>query len=104
MIRRPPRSTLFPYTTLFRSRGEKAASLEGDAHGRQIAGFDPVHQRHMHLARARGFGLSVEPEEQVVFASHGRGARRERSRLDPRHRVEAVTEVTQVGALRLVAG
>src|SRR3712207_8130755 len=24
MIRRPPRSTLFPYTTLFRSRGEEA--------------------------------------------------------------------------------
>src|SRR5256886_8023564 len=24
MIRRPPRSTLFPYTTLFRSRGERA--------------------------------------------------------------------------------
>src|SRR2546422_3754097 len=24
MIRRPPRSTLFPYTTLFRSRGEKS--------------------------------------------------------------------------------
>src|SRR5256885_13055874 len=23
MIRRPPRSTLFPYTTLFRSRGEQ---------------------------------------------------------------------------------
>src|SRR2546429_7675664 len=27
MIRRPPRSTLFPYTTLFRSRCRKAASL-----------------------------------------------------------------------------
>src|SRR5258708_15103358 len=27
MIRRPPRSTLFPYTTLFRSRGRSAASL-----------------------------------------------------------------------------
>src|SRR5256885_12223957 len=25
MIRRPPRSTLFPYTTLFRSRGRKFA-------------------------------------------------------------------------------
>src|SRR2546422_3152689 len=25
MIRRPPRSTLFPYTTLFRSRGSPAA-------------------------------------------------------------------------------
>src|SRR5258707_3128507 len=26
MIRRPPRSTLFPYTTLFRSTGRKAGS------------------------------------------------------------------------------
>src|SRR5215467_230438 len=30
MIRRPPRSTLFPYTTLFRSRGRRAA---GRVHG-----------------------------------------------------------------------
>src|SRR3989454_11497910 len=28
MIRRPPRSTLFPYTTLFRSRIDVAATLE----------------------------------------------------------------------------
>src|SRR4029434_5522778 len=28
MIRRPPRSTLFPYTTLFRSRGEHANSTQ----------------------------------------------------------------------------
>src|SRR2546430_3171514 len=28
MIRRPPRSTLFPYTTLFRSRKELAAALQ----------------------------------------------------------------------------
>src|SRR2546430_12376949 len=27
MIRRPPRSTLFPYTTLFRSAGRRAPSL-----------------------------------------------------------------------------
>src|SRR5260370_18792661 len=27
MIRRPPRSTLFPYTTLFRSRHRRAAAL-----------------------------------------------------------------------------
>src|SRR3989441_8436047 len=27
MIRRPPRSTLFPYTTLFRSRAPKAQAL-----------------------------------------------------------------------------
>src|SRR5436305_11132694 len=30
MIRRPPRSTLFPYTTLFRSRGEEALAVIGD--------------------------------------------------------------------------
>src|SRR5947209_16142506 len=29
MIRRPPRSTLFPYTTLFRSRGHCAAHRRG---------------------------------------------------------------------------
>src|SRR2546422_9150930 len=28
MIRRPPRSTLFPYTTLFRSQGEKGTTLQ----------------------------------------------------------------------------
>src|SRR2546427_8632464 len=28
MIRRPPRSTLFPYTTLFRSRNESRASAK----------------------------------------------------------------------------
>src|SRR3712207_8920396 len=38
MIRRPPRSTLFPYTTLFRSRAVDALALEhvdlGQQHGR----------------------------------------------------------------------
>src|SRR2546422_5283920 len=33
MIRRPPRSTLFPYTTLFRSRGPGAARLFGIVQG-----------------------------------------------------------------------
>src|SRR3989442_6329573 len=34
MIRRPPRSTLFPYTTLFRSRtGDAGASHEGPLAG-----------------------------------------------------------------------
>src|SRR2546427_6848721 len=30
MIRRPPRSTLFPYTTLFRSRGYAQYGARGD--------------------------------------------------------------------------
>src|SRR3712207_8501937 len=47
MIRRPPRSTLFPYTTLFRSCGDlvasradlrraRAASTEGPTGGRHV--------------------------------------------------------------------
>src|SRR3712207_7030720 len=31
MIRRPPRSTLFPYTTLFRSGGDGRADADGAA-------------------------------------------------------------------------
>src|SRR2546426_7889163 len=30
MIRRPPRSTLFPYTTLFRSKQKRHTRLQGD--------------------------------------------------------------------------
>src|SRR2546426_5282420 len=33
MIRRPPRSTLFPYTTLFRSRGTRAVNTHAQAGG-----------------------------------------------------------------------
>src|SRR3712207_7496074 len=42
MIRRPPRSTLFPYTTLFRSGlAEQAPVVEADRH-RCPVGEDPV--------------------------------------------------------------
>src|SRR2546422_2373776 len=37
MIRRPPRSTLFPYTTLFRSRFERPMTLPNQAFGRRRA-------------------------------------------------------------------
>src|SRR5438034_1636441 len=33
MIRRPPRSTLFPYTTLFRSRAKRTWAWRGDTSG-----------------------------------------------------------------------
>src|SRR2546429_7020173 len=38
MIRRPPRSTLFPYTTLFRSREQHRDDRDGDRYDRpQVA-------------------------------------------------------------------
>src|SRR5258707_1213285 len=36
MIRRPPRSTLFPYTTLFRSRIDARRHQVADQHGRAL--------------------------------------------------------------------
>src|SRR5690242_20840997 len=52
MIRRPPRSTLFPYTTLFRSvhdhGGGRAARREDERRhprpGRKVRGMDPLHE------------------------------------------------------------
>src|SRR5258707_3832763 len=41
MIRRPPRSTLFPYTTLFRSR-----ALPGGEPGLPAAGAGPARERY----------------------------------------------------------
>src|SRR5258708_13673580 len=49
MIRRPPRSTLFPYTTLFRSDLGHAAAVELDrrlqGRARIEAGADPLRDR-----------------------------------------------------------
>src|SRR2546427_5249292 len=41
MIRRPPRSTLFPYTTLFRSRGGR----HGHGHVRAVQRHRKAHHR-----------------------------------------------------------
>src|SRR3712207_6922397 len=46
MIRRPPRSTLFPYTTLFRSRpAEAGRQAEGLLHPAAEAGGDLRHAK-----------------------------------------------------------
>src|SRR6266498_3809581 len=44
MIRRPPRSTLFPYTTLFRSGPDAPATATGTAPAHRPAGGPPVHR------------------------------------------------------------
>src|SRR2546426_2265083 len=72
MIRRPPRSTLFPYTTLFRSVAfavQLAPQLD-DACARSVAGQDlvdgigevPKWPRRLHL---RGFRRSEEHTSEL---------------------------------------
>src|SRR2546422_5785620 len=46
MIRRPPRSTLFPYTTLFRSRAADAAAVTPRLR-RRPEGREPLHDPHV---------------------------------------------------------
>src|SRR2546422_7188207 len=45
MIRRPPRSTLFPYTTLFRSRGLHPQLGDGGPRGGLPVGVQGAHGR-----------------------------------------------------------
>src|SRR2546430_17096945 len=60
MIRRPPRSTLFPYTTLFRSAGlNHPISGTIELSGQKIGGT-PAHL----LA---GRGLALVPEGRALF-------------------------------------
>src|SRR3989475_8773810 len=54
MIRRPPRSTLFPYTTLFRSLSLLIPASRGVARSGQEAGGDEPCERHERADRERG--------------------------------------------------
>src|SRR3712207_6495187 len=75
MIRRPPRSTLFPYTTLFRS-GEVAEVLVDPVRG---VGADDLVVPPRIVARLLEPGLRDVPvvRDLVVVEDHGRGNRRE---------------------------
>src|SRR5262245_62791783 len=64
MIRRPPRSTLFPYTTLFRSRRVASASL------------GPFHRIQLHICPHSGnhqeakYGRSEEHTSELQSLRH----------------------------------
>src|SRR2546421_8623409 len=78
MIRRPPRSTLFPYTTLFRSVGNRDVALVGVDGGDAVGG---VRQRRgEHVVRTRPFALGRGGEVHRGIGGgtgelRGRGAR-----------------------------
>src|SRR3712207_7541655 len=59
MIRRPPRSTLFPYTTLFRSDREKRW-VNGTLG--TIIGLDDAINGHIYVMTENGMEVDVEQE------------------------------------------
>src|SRR2546426_8882417 len=59
MIRRPPRSTLFPYTTLFRSRGRCRAAVRARGMSREATAVAVVERDGNPLAFVEGGGDRV---------------------------------------------
>src|SRR5256885_9531313 len=76
MIRRPPRSTLFPYTTLFRS-GERAVRIKSeDAVRAWITHYREEHQQddpdatHVQVIKLRLLGGTMIPRERFRSEEH----------------------------------
>src|SRR5688572_31464846 len=68
MIRRPPRSTLFPYTTLFRSAQPNRAQRQL-ADGVQEVGRDQPHRAHLRaLLRDRKSTRLNSSHSQISYA------------------------------------
>src|SRR2546422_6942771 len=82
MIRRPPRSTLFPYTTLFRSHVVRAGVVEAGLDSLRwahtvTAGAAPSlpHLRGTHIVLTNSAGVHAEPIADWVIAAIGYFAR-----------------------------
>src|SRR3989475_7358236 len=83
MIRRPPRSTLFPYTTLFRSGGGVAAFAAlglgaGGYTAMRVLGIGPVGRSEEHTSELQSQSnlvcrLLLEKKKMVVLTLVGYG-------------------------------
>src|SRR2546428_3875172 len=89
MIRRPPRSTLFPYTTLFRSKYPRVQTAQQEALIRTpirelIAALDPAQFWQIHrstLINARAIaGISRDERGRQLVSIKGRPEKLEVSR------------------------
>src|SRR2546427_4966929 len=69
MIRRPPRSTLFPYTTLFRSNYYRRPEAPA------IAGFDPQRDLDADGAYLLGFAYASVGRSDMAITSMERSIR-----------------------------
>src|SRR2546428_7964118 len=84
MIRRPPRSTLFPYTTLFRSREDLVV----------LRGYQESHHSAGPVADDRESDGSVRPRREPDRGRRARGGP-DRPELDARDRSEEHTSELQ---------
>src|SRR2546426_6302890 len=86
MIRRPPRSTLFPYTTLFRSAEAKTAVAHKPI-WTDLSTSDPAAARDFY-AKVFGWKVEVNPDPQYGgYALAKIGGDRKSTRLNSSHLV-----------------
>src|SRR3712207_9393564 len=78
MIRRPPRSTLFPYTTLFRSVRAAGPGRRGGRPGGGVPAAPPI------SALGPGGGHDVAPPARLALVGGRRVVRRRHPALVPR--------------------
>src|SRR2546430_13524533 len=78
MIRRPPRSTLFPYTTLFRSHPEVVAVVSGGDDRNDARGGDVSNHLDHCVVRRLGLRAAAREIDHVHAVFHG-GLERGRS-------------------------
>src|SRR5689334_23981558 len=64
MIRRPPRSTLFPYTTLFRSLDDEPVGSQAQSLGQLLPLGDRARQENEGLAAQRRLALDEAQQDR----------------------------------------
>src|SRR5690554_7853917 len=94
MIRRPPRSTLFPYTTLFRSFAEVTFETAG---GRYRCHWSP------RRARGRIDGTLQAPKHEIADADSGRILESKLSRVAEQVEVAIVMDCVRFTRSTLLA-
>src|SRR5256886_2482404 len=83
MIRRPPRSTLFPYTTLFRSSSKISPAPAHDRTGPAAARVRAVFSARSHRRPSRGPRGHAAADDRTPLGSDGAAARGHRSAARP---------------------
>src|SRR2546430_5129939 len=87
MIRRPPRSTLFPYTTLFRSRAAARVSAERDGHVAREGGIrvsEAVLRGHLQDRKSTRLNSSHSQISYAVFCLKKKKKKPRQSDIDLR--------------------
>src|SRR3712207_7624472 len=87
MIRRPPRSTLFPYTTLFRSAVNPDGSLVVSAGGNELKIWDPRSGEELRTLEPGGGHVDIcafSPDGSVVISASKARSEEHTSKLQSR--------------------